>query len=334
MLLWLTFACSALGQPVKQNQSLSILFYNVENLFDTENDPSVDDEEFCSGGLRNWNYFRLKDKLNKVSKVILASAGFDTPAIIGLCEVENRDVLELLVSETPLKSLGYRLIHKDSPDERGIDVALLYRPDKVEPLFYQYHPVANKNGTVLTTREILQCDFKIIRDTLTVFINHWPSRYGGQAETEADRMLAAANLKAAVDECCRMREKAKLVIMGDFNDQPTDVSIKKVLQVVAVDDPAQEAELINLSEVWSPKGTLKHQQSWQIFDQIIVSDYLLCNTSCFCSANDARPVELPFLFESDEHWGGKRLFRTYRGYTYAGGFSDHLPVLLKLHLSN
>jgi endonuclease/exonuclease/phosphatase family metal-dependent hydrolase len=322
------------AQPKQEDESFSVLFYNVENLFDTQDDPMTGDDEFCPGGMRNWNYFRLKAKLNKLSKVIAAASGFNVPAIVGVCEIENRWVLEQLTQKTILRRFNYRIIHKDSPDKRGIDVAILYRPDLVTPLNYRYHPLVTNGGDTLPSREILEAAFQYAGDTLHVFINHWPSRYRGQAETESDRLLAAQTLRNAVWAIYKQYAKAKVVITGDFNDQPENASLRSGLHAVSADDPMAEGELVNLSGNRQPGGTLKHQNSWQVFDQIIVSDYLLKGTKLYTSPSDARIVDLPFLFEEDDRWGGKRLFRTYRGYKYAGGFSDHLPVLLKLYYSD
>jgi len=316
---------------LETDSSLTVMFYNVENLFDVENDPQTEDDEFCDGGLRNWNYFRLKDKLNRISKVIVAANGFEAPDLVGLCEVENRSVLESLVDQTILKRFDYRIIHKDSRDERGIDVAILYRSQKLTPLKYSYHPLVDNKHDTLCSREILEVSFLAGDDTLNVFVNHWPSRYRGQAETEADRLLAARILRKSVDRIFQSQRKAKIVILGDFNDQPEDLSIKNGLQAKVKNQKEGIDELVNLSYSWSPKGTLKYQQSWQVFDQVIVSGYLLSSSQLHCTPMDARIVELPFLFEEDERWGGKRLFRTYRGYRYTGGFSDHLPVTLTVH---
>ncbi|WP_163717163.1 endonuclease/exonuclease/phosphatase family protein [Mangrovibacterium lignilyticum] len=310
------------------------MFYNVENLFDAENDPVTEDDEFCPGGMRNWNNYRLKVKLNQISKVVMAANGFEPPVIIGLCEVENRHVLERLLSQTPLGRFNYRIVHKNSPDKRGIDVAMLYRADKLVPLRYKYHPLIDGGGDTLSSREILESSFGTANDTLHVLVNHWPSRYRGQAETESDRLLAATQLRNVVESIYRKEPKAKIIILGDFNDQPDNASLKNGLNAVVTDHPEQEGELVNLSAQWKPKGTLKHQQSWQIFDQIIVSDFLLSGEKLSCTPADTHIVEFPFLFEEDSRWGGKRLFRTYRGYRYTGGFSDHLPVVLRIHTIN
>ena len=331
---FLIFPVVVFAQPKNEVSSYSLMFYNVENLFDTVNDSLVQDDEFSQAGLRNWNRYRLKDKLNKIAKIVMTANGFELPSIVGLCEVENRKVLEQLLAQTPLSHSSYRIIHKDSPDERGIDVALLYRSDQLDPIFYQYHALRDEKGELIQTREILEASFQMGDDTLHVFVNHWPSRYRGQAETEADRMLAATLLKGVVSSVFEQEGKAKIAILGDFNDQPDNASICNGLNAVDKDRPQVPCELVNLAAGWKSSGTLKHRQSWQIFDQLIVSDFLLEGDGVFCTPVDAQIVKLPILFEDDPIWGGKRLFRTYRGYQYTGGFSDHLPVILKLHSAN
>ncbi|HKJ42301.1 MAG TPA: endonuclease/exonuclease/phosphatase family protein [Sunxiuqinia sp.] len=309
---------------------IHILFYNTENLFDTSDDPATEDEEFLPEGDRHWTNFRFHTKLNHISKVLLATAGFEPPEIIGLCEVENRGVLEQLAKNTALKNYSYRIIHKDSPDERGIDVGLLYRSDRIQALTYHYIPLLNANHEVEKTREILHAEFLLAGDdTLHVFFNHWPSRYRGQAETEADRMLAATTLREAVLKVLSHTPGARIVIMGDFNDQPKDESLKSGLLATKKDDHAVQDELINLSYNWK-QGTIKYRQTWSIFDQIIVSDGLLRNREWNTSAENAKVVDLPFLLEHDEKYQGKKLNRTYVGFNYHGGFSDHLPILLEL----
>ncbi len=320
---------SLLGQPEEQDH-LHVLFYNVENLFDTQDDPITNDDEFLPDGDRRWNDYRFYQKLKQLSKVILSSAGFEPPEIIGLCEIENRFVLEKLLDATPLKSHAYSIIHKDSPDKRGIDVALLYRSDRVTPLFYQYIPVINKRSEVETTREILHAAFLLPgEDTLHVFFNHWPSRYGGQTETEHKRIQAAYALKKAIGEVCADHPSAKIVVMGDFNDQPKNQSLTAGLEAVAADDLKMDGELINLSADWK-QGTIKYRQSWTVFDQIMVSDQLLKSNGWHTSPELAYPVTFPFLFELDTKFKGQKLKRTYVGFKYHGGFSDHLSILLKL----
>jgi endonuclease/exonuclease/phosphatase family metal-dependent hydrolase len=310
--------------------NINILFYNTENLFDTADDPETLDDEFLPGGERHWTNFRLYKKLNQLSKLILAASGFEPPEIIGLCEVENRFVLEKLLDATPLKSSAYSIIHKNSPDERGIDVALLYRDNRVKPLSYGYIPVLNEKQEQQQTREILYAEFLLPgEDTVHVFFNHWPSRYGGQTETEVFRYQAANALKQATEKVQQKSPSAKIVIMGDFNDEPKNRSLKEVLQAVEYETFKNGNELVNLSYNWK-QGTIKFRQTWSVFDQIIVSGNLLNPRGRHTSPNLAKVVALPFLFEDDPKFKGKRLNRTYIGFKYNGGFSDHLPLLLKL----
>ncbi|KOH43057.1 endonuclease/exonuclease/phosphatase family protein [Sunxiuqinia dokdonensis] len=328
--LILVFTQSSLLGQSEKHQPIHILFYNVENLFDTQDDPASLDEEFLPDGDRRWNDFRFYQKLKQLSKVILSSAGFEPPEIIGLCEVENRFVLEKLLDATPLKGQAYAIVHKDSPDERGIDVALLYRTDRLVPLSYQYIPVLNERSEVESTREILHATFLLPgEDTLHVFFNHWPSRYGGQTESEPKRMQAARALKKAISEVRADYPSAKIVIMGDLNDQPQNRSLTEGLEAVAADDANVDGELVNLSAEWQ-QGTIKYRQTWTVFDQIIVSDHLLKGEGWHTRPENAAPVSLPFLLEPDAKFKGQKLKRTYVGFKYHGGFSDHLPVLLKL----
>lgn len=323
--LFLFYGVSA--QP--EYRQINVLFYNVENLFDTEDNSQAEDNEFLPQGDRHWTSFRLTAKLNSLSKVILNSAGFEPPEIIGLCEIENRSVLEQLIQVTPLNKFDYTIIHKDSPDERGIDVAILYRRTCVTPIRYHYIPLIGTDNDTLQTREILHSEFLLAdKDTLHFFVNHWPSRYGGQAETESDRIHAALTLRKEVNERLAKNSCVKILIMGDLNDQPQDRSVVKGLGAQSRDTDLH-GELINLSAHWE-KGTIKYRQTWSVFDQVIVSDQLLQVGGYHTSLTSAKIVDLPFLFQKDQKYKGRKLFRTYNGFHYTGGFSDHLPVLIEL----
>lgn len=309
---------------------INILFYNTENLFDTHNDPETLDDEFTPSGARHWTVDRFRKKVNHLSKVILVSSGFNPPDIVGLCEIENRQVLEKLLNETPLRKYGYSIIHKNSPDERGIDVALLFRNDHLQPVTYEYLPILDEDKQVLSTREILHAVFVVGHsDTLHVLFNHWPSRYRGQAETNALRLLAAHVLRNKVDAIFDGNPSSKICIMGDFNDEPQSKSIVEGLRPVDGKDSEKNGQLVNLSANWE-QGTIKFRQTWSVFDQIIVSGGLLLDDGWHTTPEQAKVVELPFLFEEDSKYRGKKLNRTFVGFKYHGGFSDHLPVLLEL----
>ncbi|MBT3383550.1 MAG: endonuclease [Prolixibacteraceae bacterium] len=324
--------------PQNNSNQFSILFYNVENLFDLDDDPQTEDDEFTPEGDRHWTYKRLNNKLLNLSKVILSSSGWTPPEIIALCEIENSAVLERLIKNTPLKAYPYKIIHKESPDHRGTDVAFLYNDKYFYPLEYQHHPLLSKSGLVVKTREILYVKGIFNeQDTLHFFINHWPSRYSGLLETKPLRIEAAQLLKQKVNELKSKYSSPKIIVLGDFNDQPSDESIKNHLGAVNVSDQIEPTGLYNLSADWpgTGLGTLKYQLQWFVFDQIIVSGSLLKQGSgLFVKIENASILKQSFLFEKDEKYGGLKPKRTYIGFKYNGGFSDHLPVLFKLEKEN
>ncbi len=302
-----------------------IMFYNVENLFDPENDPRPGDDEFTPQGERHWTPHKLEQKTAHLAKVIVAAGGWEKPAIVGLCEVEDRFVLEKLINHPLLKKTGYHIIHKDAPDHRGIEVAMLYRADVFAPESYSAIQIKDEAGRLIETREILHVQgYLPDGERVHFFINHWPSRYEGLMETKSKRELAATRLKEAVREVQEKEQDALIICMGDFNDQPWDDSLANILGAVNPRD-SQSNDLVNLSWEWKnkPVGTLKHQQKWDIFDQFIVSKNIMedCSAAIFSDS---------FLLEKDQKFTGYKPFRTYIGFRYHGGFSDHLPIIMEL----
>ena len=335
--LLLIFYCitECFSQEPKLNDEYTFMFYNSENLYDADNDSLTHDDEFTPEGARRWNFGRLKDKSNRIAKVILAAGKWNTPVLVGLCEIENQLVLERLVKQTPLSKYGFKIIHKDSPDERGIDVALLYRPELFKPFHFKAISVQDPLNSKFKTREILQVSGILNNcDTIHVFVNHWPSRYGGLMETIRLRSLAAGVLRKSIQELFETYPKAKIVCMGDFNDTPEDESLFKVLKAGKTDHPEVKGEMINLSFPWMTRSvqTLKNLYSWQVFDQWIVSDYFIENSNCLKFLG-AEIFDAPFLLEPDIKYGGVKPKRTYVGFKYQNGFSDHLPVLLKVQMA-
>jgi predicted extracellular nuclease len=317
-----------------QRGDFRIVFYNVENLFNTRNDPDTEDEEFLPGKGRNWNDFRFSVKLNRIAKVLIAAGGWEPPEIIGLCEIETRSVVEQLTSHSLLKKAGYKIVHKESPDDRGIDVSMIYRSEKFTPLQYRYFPVRDADGRILNTREILYVQgIAGERDTLHLFFNHWPSRYSGYLETAELRKQAAEALRRVVDRLFQQFRDPGIIIAGDFNDQPSDDSILKILHAGAPDILKEKNQLINLSYPWVGReiGTYKYQSQWQVYDQVIVSANLLSGEGLLYVTPECAGIFIsPFLLTEDLLYGGNKPLRTYYGYRYEGGFSDHLPVYLDL----
>lgn len=339
LIRWLTFSFLfiILLNPLLYGQERGIarvMFYNTENLFDTEDDPDTNDEEFLPEGERHWTNKRLNEKLVKVAKVIIAVGGWEAPEVVGLCEIENLKVLEQLISHTQLKKLGYKIIHKESPDRRGIDVGLLYRENKITPLKYEYLKVIDPENHAFKTREILYFMAEVqYADTLHIFMNHWPSRYGGVLETVDKRALAARVLKEHIEQLKKEYPSPQIVVMGDFNDQPNDNNLVNVLDAKTEIKDIDVGGLYNLSPLWegNSKGTHKYQSQWSIFDQVMVSgNLLLKDGKIYVNQDDANIFIKPFLLEQDNRYGGVKPNRTFTGFKYNGGFSDHFPVYLDI----
>lgn len=317
-------------------EEYTFMFYNTENLFDVSNDSLKQDDEFTPDGMRRWNNGRLYRKANRLAKVIMAAGEWEPPVMVGMCEIEDQEVLEKLVKQTALSRYRYKIIHKDSPDPRGIDVALIYRSEIFKPFNYKAIALKDSSDASFATRDILQVSGILNNwDTLHVFVNHWPSRYGGLMETMAYRMQAAKVLDRSIHELFIKYPKAKIICMGDFNDTPDDESLSKVLEACKSNQDQIKGEMINLSAAWTslPVQTLKNGYTWQVFDQWIVSDYLMENTIGL-NLTGAEIFNAPFLLETDAKYGGVKPKRTYVGFKHQEGFSDHLPILLKCRMSN
>ena len=320
---------------ILKQRSLRILFYNVENLFDTKNDSLKNDDEFLSDRGRYWTKGRYYTKQKHISQVIVAIGGWQAPEIIGLCEIENRGVLDDLVKYSSLKKINYRIIHKESPDKRGIDVALLYRKNRFTPISYKPIEIHYPFSPESTTRDILYIKGKTKQnDTLHLFVNHWPSRWGGQLETERKRMFIASVLKKETDSIFRTNLYANIIIMGDFNDYPENKSLSLNLQAKKNLKNTKPGHLYNLSAYLQNKkgiGTHKHEGKWATLDQFIISGSLLSYTNpIYTTINNVYIYNAAFLLENDDNYSGSKTNRTYIGYKYHGGYSDHLPTFLDL----
>jgi predicted extracellular nuclease len=329
------FAFQLTAQTENENseRSFRYMFYNVENLFDTEDDPEKRDEEFLPTEGKFWNKYRYKDKLFKIYQVITAVGEWQAPEIVGLCEIENRKVLEDLIARTPLYNAGYKIIHFESPDSRGIDVGMLYRENAFEPLIQEKIPV-RFSGDRRSTRDILYVKGVVYSvDTIHVYVNHWPSRWGGQLETEQKRMRAASVLRKHVDSVFHADKNPNIIISGDLNDYPDNKSLTENLRAHTDKyDKARDELLYNLSyylQFLENQGSHKYHGEWGVLDQLIVSGNLLNQSQTLQTSLDHASVfSEDFLLEDDEKYTGKIPNRTYIGYKYNGGFSDHLPVYI------
>ncbi len=314
------------------NTSVRVMFYNVENLFDIYDDTTTDDAEFLPEGLRRWNYSRYTKKINSLYKTIVAAGEWSPPQIIGLCEVENRKVVEDLIYGTYLSKYNFSIIHKESPDKRGIDVCLLYNRDVVEIIDYCYWIPSEQIEKEFSSRSILYAKLGIMADTLHLFVNHWPSRRGGVLYSESLRKKIAGMIRHKIDSIVTNTDsEAKIVLMGDFNCSPVD----RIMRLMVGGDESHHS-LTNLSEEHSRngEGTYRYKGVWEMIDQVIVSDKLLNTDKGLTTEPKLFNIFKPdFLLAKDPVYPGLSPFATYRGYRYQGGYSDHLPVLLDLKIN-
>ncbi len=280
------------------------MFWNLENSFDPYDDPLTRDEEFTPGGARHWTWKKLERKLTGVAKVLLAARDSygDYPALVGFCEVENATVVRRLASHKLLETLDYDWVHRDSPDGRGIDVALLFRREKFRPLVVRAVPVP----TDPPTRDILYVKGLLEGDTVHVLVSHWPSKLGGAAGG-GRRQAAAAALRACVDSIDAAPPPQRIIVMGDFNATPSEIDLAM---------PGFENLAVPLAA--AGEGSLKYRGTWELIDQFWVRG-ATARMSVF---------RLPFLLEPDTGYTGDKPRRTFSGPHYKGGLSDHLPVVL------
>lgn len=317
-------------EPTKSSKSSThtIAFYNVENLFDIEDDPKTFDEDFTPTGKLKWTQERYEDKIKKLAKVITSIGDKDGAEIIGFCEIENEKVLQDLINNPLLKKQGYKYVHYDSPDERGIDVALLYKSSVFEVTFSKnYEAKLDKDKT----RDILLVSGKLDGEEVHFVVNHWSSRGEGEEKSEPKRMVSALVARKIVDDLEAKNPNAKVLLMGDFNDEPFNESITKGLQ--AIDKPTlQGKQLFNTLAFLEKqgRGTYNFKGDWNMLDQIII-------TKGFLSVKKTKGwiyvqgdiYEPDYLKEMTGKYKGNP-FRTYVGTKYLGGTSDHFPIYVHL----
>lgn len=324
------FGGKAFGQnPQLKNEGIRIMFYNVENLFHPSNDSLKNDDEFTETGTRYWSFRRYYDKISKIAKTAIAVGEWEPPAVIGLCEIEDLQCLKDIVYQSPLKNFGYEIIHQESADNRGIDVAFLYRPEFFELISYHAFKLEFPTDS-RPSRDILYTKGLVGEDTLHLFVNHWPSRYGGQLATAPKRDYAAEVLYSKFDSIMNSVPNASIVAMGDFNDHPDDNSMAKVLRAKKDTISLKSGDLVNL--LWQfefKKGTHKYQHEWGILDQFVVTPAMLNNKARITSSFEKAVIfEADYLLENEKDGIGKVPNRTYIGFKYHGGYSDHLPIYL------
>ncbi len=325
---------TAQSQQAGKGEEFTVAFYNVENLFDTIDDPSVKDDDFTPTSEKQWTRERYQTKLKHISRVLTSMNGY--PPIIGLAETENRQVLVDLLQTRHFSGMYYSMIHHDSPDERGIDVALLYRPDKFSYLRRQFIPIHFPFDDQTKVRDILYVKGVAQGgDTLHVYVNHWKSRYGGRKETRKYRIHSAGILKEHTDSILHRDPAANIIVIGDFNDEPVNTSLQKTLQARPPEN-IKKGELYNMlyPKDQEGKGTYNYKYEWFMLDNFIVSAGLIKDGRGYTiQPGDVKIFDAPWVLYENPKAGMKVPNRTYGGPNYFGGYSDHLAIYGVFHRS-
>ncbi len=334
ILLLSSYSTYAQTKEKTQYKVACIGFYNLENLFDTEDDTLINDSEFLPGGTKNYTTAVYHDKLKNLSTVISQLGIEESPdgiAVLGVAEIENRKVLEDLTAEPKIKSRGYKIVHYNSPDFRGIDVALLYNPKyfKVLESGSLNVPLKNPDGTYYPTRDVLWVYGLFNGEPMHFFVNHWPSRRGGEEASAPGRALAAGVAKAKMDSITNIHPDAKIVLMGDLNDDPLSPSVVDVLKSNGDEATLKPGDVYNPWVNYYKKGigTLAYNDAWNLFDQIIISQPFLKKDQKGYFFQKAVIFNRPYMLQKSGRYKGYP-FRTYDFDVYMRGYSDHFPTYI------
>lgn len=323
----------AIVSKAQNQKTITVTLYNCENFFDTKDDPNKKDDEFLPTSPMKWDDTRYMNKLIKIAQVLDSTVeGSGLPNLVGLVEVENKEVLEDLISKSQLKEKQYGVLCTDSPDERSIDVGLLY--DKSVFTLQDFKEINATNSKLgdYKTRNILFATLKVANgDVFYVFVNHWPSRREGEKESEPRRVYAAEQVRNKINEIQKKNKDAKIIVMGDFNDHPDNNSILNTLK--ASDTPKEKGDLYNAYYTLdkNKQGTHYFDKEWRVLDQIIVSQGLLNAKKGYkFGPKDAHILKKDFVLFKNNKTGEERPNRTYSGEKYYNGYSDHLSVYITL----
>lgn len=329
------FTVQVSAQGTGEYRLCCVAFYNLENLFDTINQEGVTDEEFIPEGKNAWTPERYLEKLENMSRAIAAiGLGQYTPdgaVLLGVCELENAGVMEDLAATEALKDRNYKYVHYDSPYYRGMDVALFYQPKYFTVLSSASHELNIPGREGFNTRAQLVVSGILDGDTIHVIVNHWPSRSGGEKKSRPLRIAAADLTRSITDSLFNIYPDARIIVMGDLNDDPTNKSIKNHLNTV--DHPADMPPEV----LYNPFaklhaqgiGSLGYRDSWNLFDQIIISKALTGNDYSSYKFYQAKVFNEKFLTQQEGRFKGYP-WRTYSYGAYIGGYSDHYPVYIYL----
>jgi predicted extracellular nuclease len=329
LLLGILVSCAPL-KSLTPRRNLTVVFYNVENLFDTKDQQGKNDNEFTPDGEKKWDHARYQKKLNDLSRVIAEINTSDLPEIVGLCEVENEVVVKDLMETGLLQKGKYSVVHHESPDIRGIDCALIYRPAEFTVLSHSAIRVVREGNPRFKTRDILYVKgLSRNKEEFHIFVNHWPSRIGGTEETEPSRVVVARLLRTKVDSVMNSSPEAHIIVMGDMNDEPDNSSLKEVLG--AMPPGEEEPYLVNLMfpAFMEGEGSYNYRGDWNMLDHLVISPGLLQRRGFRCTDGRGFVYRSEWMEYSGRN-GVRTPNRTYSGQTYTGGVSDHFPVYFRM----
>ncbi|MBZ0178205.1 MAG: hypothetical protein K8F36_02855 [Melioribacteraceae bacterium] len=330
--LFLILVVSIYPQEAVVADSFYLASWNLENLFDTEDDPAIDDEEFLPSSRRQWNEHKLSQKIENLKKVIEFMNNQNGPDVLGVQEVENFEILERLKNRL---DVDYGIAYAESPDNRGIDNGLLYNKEKFEYVSHQGLDVRLPDDW--PTRLILEVQLKHISgEEFFIFVNHWPSRSGGFERSEPNRIAAAQTLKNRVDELLLTDENTNIIILGDLNDEPNNVSVVEELEAADLfcgEELDRSFKLFNLAtEVFlRGEGTYLYRGDWNMLDQVIVSRGLLDSKNFDFVCGSFEIIKPEFIVTKEGNYKGASI-PTFGGRSYLGGYSDHFSVGAKFKI--
>ena len=334
--LMLCMALFAVATLWAQEKPYKVVFYNLENLFDIYDDPETHDEEFTPEGAKQWNEIKYQKKLSNMERVLfdIAAINRDYPVVIGVSEIENRTVLEDLISQPKLKGANYRICHFDSPDARGVDVAFLYRADVFKLQGSDNIKLNVPELPNFRTRDLVVMWGTVEGEPFYFLVSHWPSRLGGKEASQFKRDACAKQIREIKDSLLKENPATKVIVMGDFNDDATDASLVKVMGAKGKVKDLQKGDFFNpyFQMLRAGYGTLAYQDAWNLFDNICVTENLV-------NAEDGKLrivkgdkfygniFTRPYMLQQEGQYKGYPL-RTFVSNNFQNGFSDHFPVYI------
>ncbi|MBE6203596.1 MAG: endonuclease/exonuclease/phosphatase family protein [Rikenellaceae bacterium] len=336
LLLILSVMVVSVATVVAQDKPYMVAFYNLENLFDIYDDPETHDEEFTPDGIKQWNETKYQKKLTNMERVLFDMAAIqkDYPIVIGVSEIENRSVLEDLISQPKLKGANYRICHYDSPDARGVDVAFLYRAD-----VFKLEGSDNIKLVVEELPDFRTRDFVVMWGTIEgepfyFLVSHWPSRLGGKEASQFKRDACAKQIREIKDKLLAENPNTKVIVMGDFNDDATDASLVKVMGAKGKVKDLAEGDFFNpfFQMLRAGHGTLAYQDMWNLFDNICVTENLVNDEPGKLKLIKGKKFygnifRRPYMLQQEGQYKDYPL-RTFVTNNFQNGFSDHFPVYI------